>query len=165
MNRLGKYRGVVSLAGLFVLAPGLVYLLALHGTVSAWRDCRQLQARTEWLRKDSLPQSGPDTGGGPLLQGAEPLLQRILPLAGRHGGVVEQYTPYVTRREGDFTLHTDELVVQGEYIGLLRLNDAVERELPACKIASLGYALSASRNPRQAPKLKLTLVIQYITNP
>ena len=163
MKRPGKYQGIISLGALLILAPGLIYWFTWRKTLRLWQDCRHLQKQMTSMQTDSLSLS--DSLFSPRIpcMGEEFLLPRILPLTERFSCVVARYTPYMTRQEGNFSLHTDEFLLQGEYVGLLRVCEGIERQLPSCKIASLSYFLSFPNNRRQAPKLTLKLIIQYIT--
>lgn len=163
MNRLGIYRGVVALGALLVLVPLLVWGLALQRTVSDYRQClgirRQIEAlRAETPLRDSLPEVLVEKPGE---EGW--LLRRVLALATGQGGTAEKYTPRVTRREGTLTVMTHEFVFGGAYIPLLRTVEGIERELPGCKIVSLTFRLIPARRADQTPQLKMTLLLQEIT--
>lgn len=163
MKRPGKYRGILSLGALLILAPGMIYWFTWRKTLYLWQDCRHLQKQMTSLQTDTLTANDARTESDLPLRGNKPLLPQILSITERFSCVIARYTPYTTRQEGNFSLHTDEFLLQGEYIGLLRVCEGIERQLPFCKIASLSYFLSSPNNRRQAPKLTLKLIIQYIT--
>lgn len=163
MKRLGIYQGIVYLGVLLVLTPLLVWALALQKTASAYHSCKQIERQLEVFQKkvptnDSLPfiQEVADAE-------KEWLLQRVLTLTSRSGGKVEKYTPWVTQREGELTVMTHEFVLQGAYIPLLRVVEGIEREAGGCKPVSLAFRLVRSRRNTESPQLKLTLLIQEIT--
>lgn len=165
MKRFGKYEGVISLFALFMLTPLLIYCLALQPTVRCWVACEKIQRDVEILQAS---RSQSDTVGKENVSLRSPggtLFDQVLPLSKDYGGLIEQYTPYITKREDGFTVHTDEFILQGAYIPLLRIIDAVEQRLDNCNLVSLSYQAVAPRNHKQVKKLKLTLVIQYLSKP
>lgn len=162
MNRIGKYEGVVRLVLLLVVLPAAVYRLSLGRTVALWGEvCRAertiAKADSASIQPDT-PAAMLDTveliAGGGLLE----LLERLGPDSSAE---VVSYTPYRTRKGDDFTLRTAEIVLSGDFVPLLRILDATERELSGCRLLSSGF--KTLRRGRQT-SLLLTLVVQQLTD-
>lgn len=155
-----KYRGVVLLALLAVVLPWACWRFALRGTLGAWRDCGRLASRLEAMAPDTVRTVACAAGGRELvLSGA--LLAAVRPAAAESDVQVAGYEPLVSVRYDGLAVHTAQLTLTGGYGPLLRVVDALERTLPACRLRTLEWRAAPDRRTRRM-RLTLTLYVQQI---
>lgn len=74
---------------------------------------------------------------------------------------VAGYEPLVTAEQDGAAVHTAQLTLTGRYTELVRVVDALERTLPACRLRSLAWSAPTDRRT-QKTQLILTLYIQQV---
>ena len=160
MNVPYKYRGATLLALLLLVLPGAAWRLALHDTLTAWRECRQLERRLESLDAvptASVPELRPASGmpEAILSGGLLDTLRRMAPPSIAVAG----YLPAVTLREAGIEVHTARVALAGPFHDLLRTVEALERDLAACRLRTVEWETVAQPRTRR-PQLMLTLYVQ-----
>lgn len=166
MNVPYRYRGTALLTLLLLVLPGAAWRLALHDTLTAWRECRQLERRLESL--DAVPTaSGAEfrpANGMPeaiLSGGLLDTLRRMAPPSVAVAG----YLPVVTLREEGIEMRTARVTLAGPFHDLLRTVEALERGLSAGRLSAAEWETVAQPRTRRA-QLVLTLYVQQpILNP
>ena len=160
MNVPYRYRGAALLTLLLLVLPGAAWRLALHDTLTAWWECRRLERRLESL--DAVPTAfGPEfrpAAGMPeaiLSGGLLDTLRRMAPPSVAVAG----YLPVVTLREEGIEIHTARVTLAGPFHDLLRTVEALERDLPACRLRTAEWETVAQPRTRRA-QLVLTLYVQ-----
>ena len=160
MNVPYRYRGTALLTLLLLALPGAAWRLALHDTLTAWRECRRLERRLENL--DAMPATpGSEfrpANGTPeaiLSGGLLDTLRRMAPPSVTAAG----YLPVVTLREEGIEVHTARVTLTGPFHDLLRTVEALERDLAACRLRTAEWQSVAQPRTRR-PQLVLTLYIQ-----
>ena len=155
-----RYRGIVLLAGLVVVLPWTAWRFALRDTFEAWRDCRRLAARLEALAPMAAqPAAAHAVDRELILSGG--LLDTVRQAADSADVRVAGYEPLVTLDRDGVAVHTAQLTLTGGYAPLLRVVDALEHALPACRLCSLDWQAASERRTRRT-QLTLTLYIQQI---
>lgn len=155
-----RYRGAALLALLLLALPGAAWRLALHDTLTAWRECRRLERQLDNL--DAVP-TGPgsefrSSAGMPeaiLSGGLLDTLRRMSPSS----VVVAGYLPAVTLREEGIEIHTARVTLAGSFHDLLRTVEALERDLSGCRLRSAEWQTVAQPRTHR-PQLVLTLYVQ-----
>lgn len=155
-----KYRGVLLLALLVVVLPGAAWRFALRDTLGAWRDCRQLTARLETLAPVAAQKTAVAAPDRELILSGG-VLDTVRRAAGMRSVQVAGYEPQVTSEQDGAAVHTAQLTLTGRYTELVRVVDALERALPACRLRSLAWSAQTDRRQRR-PQLTLTLYIQQV---
>jgi hypothetical protein len=164
MKALGKYKGLALLVLLVVVAPLLVYRYSISGTVEQWRLARDYRRQIEALRGeqstsgDSRNIETADTEM--LLSGLA--VAELLPIIEREKLRIEHFSPCVTSDSNGILLTTGQLSLRGPFAGTVRLLDALEREMPYCKIISANWRGVKPRNRGSTKTLTCTIYIQQI---
>ncbi len=160
MNVPYRYRGLGLLALLVVALPWMAWRLALHDTFAAWRECRRLERRLESL--DAVPAAS----GSELRTEADMpetiLSGRLLDTLRRMASpsvAVAGYLPAVTLREEGIEIHTARVTLAGSFHDLLRTVEALERDLPGCRLRTAEWQTTTQSRTRRT-QLVLTLYVQ-----
>lgn len=160
MNVPYKYRGILLLALLVLVLPFAAWRFALCDTLGAWRDCRRLTARLETLTPVTAQKTAAALPDRELILSGG-LLDTVRRAAGMLSVQVAGYEPLVTSVQDGAAVHTAQLTLTGRYTELVRVVDALERALPACRLRSLEWQAQTDRRTRKT-HLTLTLYIQQI---
>lgn len=162
---------------LLVVAPVVVWRYAVGGTVERWRGTVKARRQIELLSASqphvpTTPGSQGGQGGQRSPEGlgvAEELILSgrlvtgLLPLIEAEGVSIESFTPCVTSEADGVRLATGQLVVRGDFIGIVKLIDELERTRPDCKIVSTHFRSSRPRGRQSAKTLSCTICVQQIT--
>lgn len=155
-----KYRGVLLLALLVVVLPFAAWRFALRDTLGVWRDCRRLTARLETLAPVTAQKAAAAVPHRELILSGG-VLDTVRRAAAERSVQVAGYEPQVTEEQDGAAVHTAQLTLTGRYTELVRVVDALERALPACRLRSLAWSAQTDRRTRRT-ELELTLYIQQI---
>jgi len=159
-----RYRGLLYLTLLLVVTPLFVWRLALRETAATSRQYHREKSELAALQQmESAPEKSREAAID-LTEQIESglLLQSLVPLTEKHRVAIENYTPYVSERQGKLTIRTAEVVLSGGYIPLLRVVDAMEATQAGCRLISLSFHTVADRRTR-TKELKAVLLIRQIT--
>lgn len=166
MSMWTKYRGLAFLALLVVVSPLLVWQYALRNTVVQWRQTDKNRGQIEALRAAQTATGGPfrvpTTEREMILSGE--LVGALLPVIESEKLRIEHFSPCVTSESDGLKISTGQLSVRGRFAGIVRLLDALERELPHCKVISAHYRTNLPRNRGEEKTLGCTIYIQQMTH-
>ena len=171
MNNLKHYKGIFRLFLLLVAGPLLVCRLSCNRTANLWLEyhktsetIRNLSREAEHLQKrDTAPQTGRIFSGSSISTD-NPAADVLFPLTREHGCLVKDYVPTATDARGNLSLVTSRLVIGGTFSALVNLTGQIEDDYPAFKILSAHFHTVAPLRREDKKQLKLTLLIQYITD-
>ena len=79
-----------------------------------------------------------------------------------NGVRVDGYVPYLTDRRNDIVLKSAEIVLQGNFVPLLKTIHALEREIPQVSLRSVRF-LSKTEPQKKGKKLQVHLIVQQIS--
>lgn len=159
MNVPYKYRGILLLGVLLCLLPFAVWRYALQETLQAWLECRRISEKLEQTASAVKAPSLVRTSARELILSGE--LLGIVRQESASGVRITGYEPLVTLEQEGMSVHTAQLILSGDYTSLLRVADAIERTLPACRLRTMEWHTAVDRKSRQT-HLTLTLYIQQI---
>lgn len=165
MSLWKRYKGVVKLAVLLVVVPLFVWQYAVRSTVRQWRGTMKSRRQITELRNSQIPETSPHEilalDHEMILSGL--VVAELLPYIESEKLVIVHFSPYITSETDGILLTTGQLSVQGEFTGIVKLLDKIEREVSACKIISTHYRTSKPRNRNDTKTLGCTIYIQQIT--
>ena len=131
-----NYRGLISLAGLLILAPVITYRLTLYDTVGMWSSARKLRGEIE-NRLAAAPAEGQVAAvvfdGKDVIQNGE-LITELERLGALKGLSVERYVP-----------------------------TTAEESVPACKVSSVTFKGVRARQAGVV-HLQTTIIVQQLTD-
>lgn len=163
MTENSPYKGVLHLGLLLVVLPLAVYSLAFGKTIQKYIGYRNEQKMLTALEISTTSTDRPETilfSNENLVQTGL-LLHRLSETLLRYGVTVEKYTPYTFDGGNQILLHTAELVLQGDYIDLVRVIEYVQENLPECKLLSVHFKSEKIQSSNER-RLKVTLLLQQI---
>lgn len=161
MKWIDAYAGRLRLIGLVVLAPLLIWWLALSRTVTLWKDYRAATERLQKLETDGGTVAvSPQVTASPVISNGKILEQLMAVVTDNHLSIVA-YSPLFTSAEGEWKIYTGELELAGEYIPLLKAVDYIGQHKEWGRIRSVRFRTVADRI-RHTQQLRMNLWIQQI---
>lgn len=160
-----NYRGLISLAGLLILAPVITYRLTLYDTVGMWSSARKLRGEIE-NRLAAAPAEGQVAAvvfdGKDVIQNGE-LITELERLGALKGLSVERYVPTTAEESGGLHIQTAEIGLSGPYKQVLRAIRVIEERMPACKVSSVTFKGVRARQAGVV-HLQTTIIVQQLTD-
>lgn len=162
---MNKYKGLLYLGLLMIVAPLIAYRYALGETVSQWVKTGQIRQQVEQLKQSEriapAQAVGIDSGGMEMIRSGL-LVAGLLPVIESENLTLEHFSPFLTSDQNGITLTTGQFSVQGRFSGIVRLIDKIEREIPSCKIISARFQTAKPRNRGGIRTLNCTIYVQQI---
>lgn len=166
MKGLNKYKGLLYLGLLVIVAPLLAYRYALGETVSQWANTRKILRQAEQLRQaERTVPTGQEAAiysdDSEMIRSGL-LVAELLPVIESGNLTLEHFSPFLTSSQNGIILTTGQISVQGRFSGIVRLIDNIEREILPCKMISVRFHTVKPRNRGGAKTLNCTIYVQQI---
>ena len=165
---LGRFKGLVYLGLLVVVAPFAAWKLAIGQTWHIWRETSRQATELANLSSDisSVDGSSVFMAAGIASDTLEYirsglLIERLLPAMEAARVAVVKYSPFITTSEEGLNVHTAELLLSGGFVPMVRVVDNLENQLPGCKLVSVNFR-SIRRQYNRPARLEASLVVQQI---
>lgn len=181
MNRIREiYKGQLLLLLTVVLAPVLIYKLAIGDTVRLWMRIGEEREKKELLMEQNRngtraggPAAEPIAAGSTGAFSGKPLWDKqdislssfLFEVSTENDCVMESYTPYQNNPAKETPLipvATAEVVITGKFIPLVHIIYALEEFSRKWKIISTDMKTSGPGRTNTVTEIKLTVLIQYI---
>lgn len=161
-----RYKGQLLLL-LLLLAPVVTYQLAISRTVTLWRTVNLEREQIERLLSENKTDDRIKSADTLLFDQSHSLSDFLFSLSGENDCVLESYIPYSGARETEtagFSISTAEAVLTGDFINLINVIAALDGSAEKWKIISADFKSSRPEPKTKAVKIKLSLIIQYISS-
>lgn len=162
MNIPRKYRGIILLVSLFVVAPAALWHLSIGDTVRLAAECRRLERCCDEMSGQGGRGSVPVYVAERELVLSGELLTMLLPFAAKSGVSVGDYSPSVTLRQGAAEVHTVSFTMSGTFRSILGTIYRIETEIPSCKPVSLHFGTVSPASSRDRERLDATLYMEQL---
>ena len=157
--------GFIRLFLLLIATPLIVWAMALRPTIAQWSAYRtersQPRPTFEGTATDSLTTPQIPKWHEDILDNGE-WLREVSHHMESNGVRVDGYVPYLTDRRNDIVLKSAEIVLQGNFVPLLKTIHALEREIPQVSLRSVRF-LSKTEPQKKGKKLQVHLIVQQIS--
>ena len=157
--------GFIRLFLLLIATPLIVWAMALRPTIAQWSAYRTERSQTrptfERTATDSLTTPQIPKWHEDILDNGE-WLREVSHHMESNGVRVDGYVPYLTDRRSDIVLKSAEIVLQGNFVPLLKTIHALEREIPQVSLRSVRF-LSKTEPQKKGKKLQVHLIVQQIS--
>jgi len=157
-----KYQGIYKILFLLVLLPFVAWHLAIQKTVELHEKCQEQQQMLTQLPdvKESVSANHTTTSGQALISNGK-ILQLIHDSLSVYHVDVIGFTPKKIDSEKEYTLYNGELLLSGNYIGLVEVINAIEQLNLPIKIRSADFSYNKQKK-EYGKAVRLALVLQQI---
>ena len=164
MRKYEKYKGLAYLAILLVVIPYLVWSMALSGTVRMWNSLQETTKRIALL-ESKTNDMGVELSAGTSQDTVSifdwQLIEAIHPLTEKYNAKIVKFTPYISENIEVAALYTAELILEGNYAGLVRIIEHIENDITKSRLISVTF--KTTRRDRSKPReLTTILILQQI---
>lgn len=175
-----RYKGQLLLLLTVVIAPVLIYKLAIGDTVRLWMQIREDRGRKELLLERnrsgklaagpaeetvSMGTTGAFAGAALPDKQAISLSSFLFEISTEHGCIMESYTPYQDKPSKEaqvIPVSSAEVVLTGKFIPLVHIIYALEEFSLKWKIISTDMRASGPGRTNSVTEIKLIMIIQYM---
>lgn len=174
-----SYKGQLLLLLTVVIAPVLIYKLAVGDTVRLWMQIREEREQKELLMEQNRSEkqaNGPTEEPVPIGttgtfagkafpdKQAISLSSFLFEVSTENGCVMESYTPYQNNpaKEGPIPVSSAEVIITGKFIPLVHIIYALEEFSRKWKIISTDMKASGPGRTDSVTEIKLIMIIQSI---
>lgn len=149
-----QYASMIKLTALLVLAPVVIYVLSVSGTIGLYKEYRQ--ARESSVTSPVIERTEGFSVSAPMLSSGE-LMRTISGVCAENKVTVGNYSPKEVGREGNLRLVSAQLCLMGDFVGLLNVLARTE-EISDIKISGAEFSTMKVGKKEKTIHLELTVV-------
>lgn len=156
-----KNVGIVKIVLLVLVCPIIIWKLSLGKTYDLYKEVKQAKAQANRVGTGQLDhQKSVSFIADPLLSNGE-LLRMISSDLEDNGIEVVRYTPLLLIEDDNYKLYSGTLLVQGEFINLVKMIDRIERKHLPIKLSSAHFSYIPFQE-EASDVIELTLIFQQV---
>ena len=159
-----KYGGIIKLSILLLLAPVIIWKLAIGQTFGLYQENRHLtNSSPDSISQVSTGRFFPPAMTTTSLLGDGTILQQFADVLVKENLSTVSYTPAILGSEGGYHLRLGTWALTGRFVNLVRLVSYIEQQTLPLRISSVHFETSNLKpTGRQAEKV-LTMTLSFIS--
>lgn len=156
-----KHTGILKIAALIILFPMIIWELSLKKTYMLYNENKQAEVLFNELESAQYRSQEPSISlSTPMISNGRLLEIVASDLVEKHIEVV-QYNPTLIDESENCKLYSGVLILQGNFINLVKIIDVIEKKKLPIKLSSASFSHHSSKEKPMA-KIELTLIFQQV---